>query len=248
MHEEEAWLLVEHVAVQRGDLDAAAAERADHFVHFAGYHHEVAADRRLAVSGRLEVDCGGGAHRRRDGDPVLDYVRRARDAELIDAAVDLAGRFHDRVEIGQRKIDWHRLGRRRRRRTERRLRRCERAMQRLRELHRIAMAFEVNVHDMRRFADEVIVYGRLLDAAGLQGRDHRIDFRFEQHEIAHDHGVIPVWYESDPRSERERRLDLDAVRDDVEIAAWERDLVNVAGLHRARASESRRDVCPLNGE
>src|SRR5262245_11110834 len=102
-------------------LDAAFAQSADHRVHLLGRDHEVAGDRCLAATGRLEVDYGscshGGWNRRAAlGDRVLPWHR-----ELVDAAIDLS--LHtDGLVQGQRvEVDLCGLRRRRRRRSEWRL-------------------------------------------------------------------------------------------------------------------------------
>ena len=56
MHEEQPRLFVEHVAVDRRDIDAIGAQRPDHRIDFVARQYEVAGDRRLAAAGRLEVD------------------------------------------------------------------------------------------------------------------------------------------------------------------------------------------------
>ena len=50
MHEEQARLVVEHVVVDRGHLDAVRAQRLQHRIDLVGGEHEIARDRRLAAS------------------------------------------------------------------------------------------------------------------------------------------------------------------------------------------------------
>src|SRR6516225_2191932 len=57
VHEEKTGLLVQHVAVNRRDLDAIRPQCLDHRVDLIGGEHEVAGDRSLAATGWLEPDC-----------------------------------------------------------------------------------------------------------------------------------------------------------------------------------------------
>jgi hypothetical protein len=54
--EERAGLVVEHVIVDGGDLDAVVPQGLDERIGFAGERHEIARDRCLAVAGRLKID------------------------------------------------------------------------------------------------------------------------------------------------------------------------------------------------
>src|SRR5262245_38641427 len=76
------------MTVQRGDANAAVAQRANDRIHLGADHDEVAVDRGFPTAGRLEVDRGGKSHRRRDLVPLFGDLLDARDADLIDAAVD----------------------------------------------------------------------------------------------------------------------------------------------------------------
>src|SRR6516162_9554533 len=63
MHEEQPRLLVEHMAVDRGYLDAVRAQRLDHRIDLVSGEHEIAGDGGLAAAGGLEIDACGHAHR-----------------------------------------------------------------------------------------------------------------------------------------------------------------------------------------
>lgn len=91
VHEEEARLFVEHVAVEGGDFNAALLEGTDDVIHLGGAHHEVARDRRLSSSGRMEVDLGGDAHGRWNLVPTLADRLAPRDADLVNSAAHLSG-------------------------------------------------------------------------------------------------------------------------------------------------------------
>jgi hypothetical protein len=56
IHEEETWLIVQHVIVDGCHLDAACAQGAQHRIHLGGGENEIAGDRSLAVARGLEVD------------------------------------------------------------------------------------------------------------------------------------------------------------------------------------------------
>src|SRR5260370_1426893 len=66
----------------------------------------------------------------------------------------------------------------------------ERGAQALGQLMRIVVGPEVQEEHSRLFAEHVAVQGGDLDAAGLQGVNHRIDLLGLQHEIAGDGGGV----------------------------------------------------------
>jgi len=148
-------------------------------------------------------------------------IRSARgDAELVDHAADRAlviERFVDRrrIEVDRRCGS----GRRGSRNLQRRLRFREGGMERRRQLHRIAVPENVHVHRERFVTKEMVVKRGDLDSRFLEPRHDGRDFAGEKHEIAHYHRLIARLAECQPRTERERRFDLDAVKGDFEIAA-----------------------------
>src|ERR1043165_6817248 len=101
MHEDQARLLGQHVAVDRRPLDAVLAQHLDHRIDFLAGQHEVAGDRRLAAAGRLEIDCRRNAGRTGRGELGAAFSDRIapRDAELIDAAVGRTLRADDLIEL-----------------------------------------------------------------------------------------------------------------------------------------------------
>src|SRR5260370_34771581 len=105
MHEEHSRLLVEHVTMDRGDLDVTRPQGADQRVDLVGRHHELAGDRRLALAGRLEIDGIRRSHRCRNIHSALGDRVAARHAELIDPAGGFALDPQDLVELRGRKID-----------------------------------------------------------------------------------------------------------------------------------------------
>src|SRR5215211_5141527 len=107
MHEDQPWLLGQHMAVNRRHLDAVGAQRLDHWIHLFGNQDEIAGDGRLAAAGRLEVDRGGGP-----GGPGRNKLRAVlgngiapRHRELIDAAVGLALGADDLLDLAGVEVD-----------------------------------------------------------------------------------------------------------------------------------------------
>ena len=84
------------------------------------------------------------------------------------------------------------------------------------------------------------------DAAGEQLRHHRIDLALGQHEVAHDHRAAIHALEGKPATERERRLDRDAVEGDVQVAARQCVFVHVPRLVGARFAERLIHLAPLH--
>src|SRR5215207_6273665 len=115
MAEEQAWLLVEHVAVQRGYLDPVASQRPDNGIDLVGRQNEVAGNRRLAAAGGLETDRLGDPHRADRGELHAAFADRiaARYGELVDAAIVLALDADDLVELRRVEIDRRRRSARR---------------------------------------------------------------------------------------------------------------------------------------
>ena len=56
VHEEKARLLIQHVAVQCGHLDAIVTQRFEDRIDLLSSQHKITGDRCLAAPGRLEVD------------------------------------------------------------------------------------------------------------------------------------------------------------------------------------------------
>src|SRR3984957_13534133 len=107
MHEKQARLFLEHVAVQRRDLDPTGAKCLDDRIDLARHHHKVAGDRSVAVPRRLKAYAGRNAEgaRGRNRHAVHRHWIAARDAELIDAAIGLAFDADNLVELRGIKIN-----------------------------------------------------------------------------------------------------------------------------------------------
>jgi hypothetical protein len=60
----------------------------------------------------------------------------------------------------------------------------------LRDLDRIALSRDVQIHHGGRFVLQVVVEGGHFNAHGLQLGQNRHDFAFEQHEVTHGNGLI----------------------------------------------------------
>src|SRR6476660_5214340 len=88
MQEEQARLLVEHVAVQGRDLNAVGTQGADHWIDFWCCKDEVASDCSLSISCWLKVDTGGNPERASGVERhyALGDVVAPGNAKLIDAA------------------------------------------------------------------------------------------------------------------------------------------------------------------
>jgi hypothetical protein len=121
VHEDDPWLLGEHVAVNRRHVDTVGAQRAHDVVDLGADEDEIAGDRRLAATGRLKVDGRRATHGGHpDHHSFLGDGIAARDVELIDPAVGRTLDTDDLVELGGVEIDGRRRSWRRRKR-ERRL-------------------------------------------------------------------------------------------------------------------------------
>jgi hypothetical protein len=122
----------------------------------------------------------------------------------------------------------------------------QRVVNRLRHLRGVAFCHDVHVHHARRFADEMIVQGALLDAALLEFCHHRRDFVGREHEIAHrDRLAVRGSLERDPRSERECRLEGDVPDSDAKIAARKAELVDAPRLIRTRPAKGTIGCAPI---
>ena len=101
------------------------------------------------------------------------------------------------------------------------------------------MAANMHVERGGAGSQQVIVDGGYLEPA-LDHLEHdRIDFGFEEHEVAHHHGLSLNRLERDPAAERQRRLDGDAVERHGEIGARKTVAVHVA-RYRAVSCRTRR--------
>jgi hypothetical protein len=109
-----------------------------------------------------------------------------------------------------------------------------------------AVGVHVDVDHARRLAEDVMVDGRLLDAAALQRADDRIHFGFGQHHVAGDDGTVRHFLERDPSAEREGWTDLHVAYHDAQIGPWKVESINVPGLHGARAPDRRFHSLPVD--
>src|SRR5271165_161376 len=224
VHEIEAWLVVEHVVVDRRDFDPVLAERFQHRVHFAGDQYEVAGDRRFAAAGRLKVDRIGRAHWWRDVHPIVLDRFRAGNAELVDAAIIGALGIERLIDGGGVEIDLRRW--RRGSGREGRLAFRERSVERGCKLHRLALAEHMHVHCERLIAQKMIVQCCHLDSACRKPCHDRGDLVHGQYKIAHDHALIAHLLEGEPAAERKAGLQLDTVERDLQIGARQADPVD----------------------
>ncbi len=105
----------------------------------------------------------------------------------------------------------------------------------------------MDVQDSGRFLDDVMVNGRLLNAALLQLRDNRTEFRLRQHKVSSGDCALVVGLHGRPRTEREGRANRHARGRDLEVAARHPVPPHVTRLHRAGSAEGRIDLRPLDG-
>src|SRR4051812_30910089 len=101
MKEEQPRLLVQHMAVNGGDVDAIRSQCPDHWIHLVAGENEISGDSCLAATGGLKADGYRHAHRP-DGTELHTVFRHwiaARHGELIDAAVCLSFDADDLIEL-----------------------------------------------------------------------------------------------------------------------------------------------------
>ena len=225
MHEEEARAVGQHMTVQRRDDDAVVAQRPDHGIDLTPDQHEIAGDRRLASTRRLEVDRRRQAHGWRDVDPVHGDPLRPRHAHLVHATVHLPVVAEGSPDL--RGVDTEASGRRRRGgRAQRRGGEDEGGANRRREPRRRAAPRDVHIHDARGLMQEVVVQRGLLDPTVLELAEDGADLVLEQHEVAHQHGLaVSHLLERDPGAKRQGRLDCHPSGGDVQVTARHPDLV-----------------------
>ena len=94
-------LFSQHVAMDGRYFDAIRAQCLDDRIHFVARQDEIPGDRRLAITGWLEVDPGGHAHRTCRGDrhSVHGDGVAAGNADLIDASVGVPLCANDLVDF-----------------------------------------------------------------------------------------------------------------------------------------------------
>src|SRR5215207_5446957 len=92
MHKNQAWLLAQHMTVNRGHLDTVGAQHPEYLLHFLCRQHEVAGDGGVTTASRLEVDSGRDSHRTCWGDlhPTLTDWIAPRHIELVDTTIRLS--------------------------------------------------------------------------------------------------------------------------------------------------------------
>src|SRR6059036_715864 len=100
MHEKEARAVGQHMAVKGRDGDAVVAQGSDHGVHLIPDQDEVPGNRRLAPTGRLDVDRRRETHRGWNVDAIRRDLLCPRHADLIHAAVDLPVIAEDLPDLG----------------------------------------------------------------------------------------------------------------------------------------------------
>src|SRR3954467_10205317 len=104
MHEVEPRILAQHMAVDRGDPNAALGQRPKDGVYLGAEQNEVAGDGGSTGSGRLKIDRCRDSHRWRNLMLLLANCFTPRDAHLVNAAIHASvhaecGRNRRGVEI-----------------------------------------------------------------------------------------------------------------------------------------------------
>ncbi len=128
---------------------------------------------------------------------------------------------------------------------QRRRARCECLSQRLRQLHGVAVALVVHVHDVRRHLVEVIVDGGDLEATGEEPRHDGGHLLIEEHEVAHHHRAVAHLNERRVRAEREAGLHGHALHGHREIRPRHPDPEDIARLQLPRLAERLLDGFPI---
>src|SRR5258708_20284841 len=107
MQEEQPPLLVQHVAMDRSDIDAVRPQGLDHGIYFVACQNKITGDSGLAATGRLEVDGDSHAHRshRSNLHSAFHHWAASRHIELIDAAVAFSFDADKLVEFSGIEVD-----------------------------------------------------------------------------------------------------------------------------------------------
>ena len=105
MHEIEAWLLAQHVAVQGCHFDPVVAKHAKHWVDLLSEQDEVARDGGLLGATQLEIYGDRRTHRGGHGHAVIGDRLSAGKRVLQHAAIGVGMRSHDLVEAGHSLLD-----------------------------------------------------------------------------------------------------------------------------------------------
>ena len=245
MHKERSRLIVQHVIVQRGHLDARIAQRGQHRFHLLRFQHEIAGDRGLAATCRLEIDSRGGAHGGRHRHAIVDDRVATRDAELQHAADGIALAADHLLDLLGVEIRFRR--RRCARCRKRRVADRERIVQCRGQARRVAVSIDMHVERGRLRTEQVIVHGRHRHSAGQQLRHHRIDLVLGQDKIAHHHRTVAFGLEREPAAEGQSRQQRHAVDRHVQIGARESVAMHIAGHRRTGSTQRLIDLAPVGG-
>jgi len=74
---------------------------------------------------------------------------------------------------------------------------------------------------------------------------HGTDLGVRKYHVAHDHGAIVRWLECEPRAQRKRGFDRDAIQGDMEIRARQTVFVHASGQIRSRPTEGSIHLGPV---
>jgi len=87
-------------------------------------------------------------------------------------------------------------------------------------LHSVAVARNVHIHDVRRFADQVIVNRSNLKSSCLQSRYHRIHLARQQYQIAVRNNSTGGFSKCHPGAETGSGFDFRLTDMHIQISAW----------------------------
>ena len=119
-------------------------------------------------------------------------------------------------------------------------------MQCRRELHRIAVSEHVHVEGCRLRSQQMIVERRDLDAAFGELGHHRAISASVSTRSPITMVALPSGPEGEPGAEREARLQLDAIKRDMQIGARQADAINAARHCCAGFAERASDLAPVD--
>src|SRR5262245_53482461 len=228
MKEEMSRLLIEHMHVNGGQLDAIRPQRTNNLIHLIARYDKVACNCGSPTAGRLEIDCGsqsqrtGGAKRH----SVFGHRIGAWHSKLINAAVWLTFDPDDFIEACCVEINgrwWSGCGRRRQRCLAGR--QC--VVNSACHFGRIPMPANMHIESRWGRAQQVVVDCRYLNPAGGQLGHHWIDVGFEEQETTQDDDDAIRRFECHPTSKGQCRFDGDADERYGEVSAGKTITVNV---------------------
>src|SRR5271157_4891719 len=208
-------------------------------------HREIPSYGSASIPGRLEVDGSTCSHRGWRFHPLFGELLCAWHVEVQNSAAHVALAPNGLLHSGdvEPKIRGFLCAASLR---NRRLGQSNRVLDSVSEFHRVTVSAHVDVHNFRRFSNQMVVESCNFDASVLQGLHHWSDFVFREDQIAHHHHtVVANRVESRPRAERKTRLDFRASDSDMEVLARHVETNYVSRQVGSWKSEAVFDIFPL---